>query len=236
MIWNAILCSLLFADFHSANQLYDAGKFADAATAYEKIEPKTAHVYFNLGNALFRQEKFGLAVLNYERARRLAPRDPDILANLRFTRQRLGVEERERLLPVILGSRTVVEWSRYETAALWLTVLAVAGAVWLRRVRAGMILVAVVAGLATVVTASAVVMQSRAPSAAIVIAGAVDAHFAPTTDATVHFRLIEGSRVMVREDRGAWLLVERGGGQQGWIETEAVALVAPPGILVGALR
>jgi len=40
-------------DFKAANQLYNAGKFAEAAAAYEKIEPKTAYVYYNLGNAFF---------------------------------------------------------------------------------------------------------------------------------------------------------------------------------------
>ena len=80
-------------DFKAANKLYDAGKFAEAAAAYEKLEPKTAHVFYNLGNAWFRDGKLGLAILNYERARRLAPRDPDILANLKFAEQRLGVDE-----------------------------------------------------------------------------------------------------------------------------------------------
>src|SRR5258706_13098169 len=77
-------------DLKAANQLYDAGRFAEAAAAYEKIELKTAHVYYNLGNAWFRQTQLGLAILNYAQARRLAPRDPDILANLKFAQQRLG--------------------------------------------------------------------------------------------------------------------------------------------------
>ena len=83
-------------DLKAANQLYDAGKFAEAAAAYEKIEPKTAHVYYNLGNAWFRQDKLGLAILNYAQARRFAPRDPDILANLKFAQQRLGVDDVDR--------------------------------------------------------------------------------------------------------------------------------------------
>ena len=109
-------------DFKAANQLYDAGKFAEAAAAYEKIEPKTAHVYYNLGNAWFRQGKLGLAVLNYERARRLAPRDPDILANLKFAQQRLGVDEVntppravQRFLRSVIESRTSTEWSAVRT-------------------------------------------------------------------------------------------------------------------------
>ena len=127
-------------DFRAANQLYDAGKFAEAAAAYEKIEPKTAHVYYNLGNAWFRQGKLGEAILNYERARRLAPRDPDILANLKFAEQRLGVDEVntppraiQRFLRSAIASRTASEWSVFELTALWLTVLAVGASIFLPR-------------------------------------------------------------------------------------------------------
>src|SRR5262249_48343930 len=41
---------------------------------------------YNLGNALFKGGKIGLAILNYRRAEFLAPRDPDIAANLAFAR------------------------------------------------------------------------------------------------------------------------------------------------------
>ncbi len=238
MNWNALISSLLMVgpamagDFQSAGALYDAGKFAEAAALYEKIDPKPAHVYFNLGNALFRQEKYGLAELNYERARRLAPRDPDILANVRFTQQRLGVEEMntppkawQRLLDSVVESRTLGEWSRYELVALWLTILAVAGAIWLPRARAGMILIAVVAGIVMGATASLLVLQMRRAPTAIVVGGKSEARFAPTADATVHFQLPEGAKVAIREDRGEWIFVERVDGQQGWVKADAVERV-----------
>src|SRR4029077_19623718 len=50
-------------------------------------------VYFNLGNAYFRAGNPGRAILNYERARRLMPRDPDLHANLGFARP--GGEDEE---------------------------------------------------------------------------------------------------------------------------------------------
>lgn len=233
MNWKTLLFSFLLAapaladDFKSANARYDAGKFAEAAAAYEKIEPKTANVYFNLGNALFRQERFGLAVLNYERARRLAPRDPDILANLQFAHQRLSVEDQPRLLRRIVESRTANEWSRYELASLWLTVLAIAGGIWLPRVRAGMILIAAIAGVATVATASALFIATRAAPTAIVVAGHAEARFAPSADATIHFQLSEGSKVAIREDRGAWIEVARADDQQGWVKSESLERVIP---------
>jgi tetratricopeptide (TPR) repeat protein len=232
MIWNVLICSLALTDFKAANALYDAGKFTEASAAYEKIEPKTAAVYFNLGNALFREEKFGLAILNYERARRLEPRDPDTLANLRFAEQRLAVGELNtpssayrRLAQSVVSSRTSSEWSRYELVALWLTALAIAGAIWLPRWRTGFMVVAVGAGLATAATGTALAIQDRAAPAAIVIAGKTDARFAPTADATVHFQLPEGAKVFIREDRGPWTYVERADGQQGWVKADAIERV-----------
>src|SRR6266404_5247545 len=140
-------------DFKTANQLYDAGKFAEAAAAYEKIEPKTAYVDYNLGNAWFRQGKLGLAILNYERARRLAPRDPDILANLKFAEQRLGVDDVntpsrvvQRFLRSVIESRTPTEWSVYELAALWVAALAIIACIYLPKIRTGFLVIAV-AGL-----------------------------------------------------------------------------------------
>ena len=222
-------------DFRVANELYDAGKFAEAAAAYEKIEPKTAYVYYNLGNALFRQDKLGLAILNYERARKLAPRDPDILANLKFARQRLGVDEVntppravQRFLRSAIGNRTSTEWSVYELAALWLSVLATGAWIYLPRMRTGLLVIAVggFAGFAAATFAlSYQAINDRTAPAAIVVATAAEARFAPMPDSTIHFRLAEGTEAVVREDRGQWLLVERADGQQGWVKSETIGRI-----------
>src|ERR1041384_66422 len=105
-------------DFKAANQLYNDGKFAESIGIYEKIEPKTAHVYYNLGNAYFRNNQLGNAILNYERARALSPRDPDVLANLKFAQERLGVDAINtpskpisRFAERVFFSRTVNNWS-----------------------------------------------------------------------------------------------------------------------------
>ena len=149
MNWKALGVNLLFAtmaltsdDFKSASVLYDGGKYPAAAAAFEKITPKTAAVYFNLGNAHFRLEQLGRAVLDFERARQLAPTDPDILANLRFAEERLGVADVNspakplaRFWESLTGSRTIGQWARYEVGGIWLAVAMVAGAIWLPRLR-----------------------------------------------------------------------------------------------------
>jgi len=143
MNWKISSVSLLVAtvvlagdEFKSACGLYDAGKYADAAAAFAHITPKTAAVFYNLGNAQFRLEQLGRAVLAFERARQLAPTDPDILANLRFAEERLGVAEVNqpakplaRFWESLIAARTIGQWARHEVAGLWLTVGLVAGAI-----------------------------------------------------------------------------------------------------------
>jgi SH3-like domain-containing protein len=125
-------------------------------------------------------------------------------------------------------SRTVTEWCRYELVAAWLTLAAMAGAIWFPRLRTGMALVAVIAGVATAATTVALVARARAAPWAIVIAGKTEARFAPAADATAHFSLTEGATVSVREDRGAWVVVERADGQQGWVPSSSLAKINAP--------
>ena len=233
MSWKLTICSLLVAapaiasDFSTANALYDEGKFAEAAAVYEKIEPKTANVYYNLGNAWFRQDKLGLAIVNYERARRLAPRDPDVVANLKFAQQKLGVSDVnapprawQRFLRSAAKSRTLNEWRLYELVGLWMVVLSVGAYPFLPKLRMGLVVASVAAFFGFAVSAFALgyrTVNERTAAEAIVVADGTDARFAPFPDSTVHFRLPEGAKLAIREDRGQWLFVERADGQQGWV-------------------
>jgi len=217
---------VLANDFKAANALYDAGRFAEAASAYDRIIPKSAGVYFNLGNAWFRQDKFGLAILNYERAQRLAPRDPDVLANLKFAQQRLAMDDLNppfrRFLQNAVRSRTLVEWGWLEIVALWLTLLAVAGCIWLPKWKTGFIIAAVAVACVWATATAALVSRVSSPPEAIVLTSKSEVRSAPLPLATVLFNLTEGARVAIREDRGEWLFVERADGKQGWVSRSAL--------------
>ena len=93
--WSTTIAARAGADsasFDQANRLYEQGKYTDAIVAYRGLLGKqsSAALYFNLGNAFFKSGNTGEAIINYRLAQRLAPRDPDILANLRFARESVG--------------------------------------------------------------------------------------------------------------------------------------------------
>lgn len=85
-----ILCAAANTTFERANQRFDHGDFAGAAAAYQQLlteyGPRAA-VFYNLGNCYQRLGQYGPAILAYERARLLTPRDPDLLANLALARK-----------------------------------------------------------------------------------------------------------------------------------------------------
>ena len=88
--------------FFHANALYGEERWAEAAAEYERVLAagwESGNLYFNLGNAWFRAGDVGRAVLDYERARRLLPRDPDVQANLSYAREQAGESGTETLWP-----------------------------------------------------------------------------------------------------------------------------------------
>ncbi len=84
--------------FNQANASFVSGKYSDAIQGYESLIAQniySASLLYNLANAYDRDEKVGLAILNYERALWLKPNDADIKANLQFVRQHAGLFEPE---------------------------------------------------------------------------------------------------------------------------------------------
>jgi len=75
--------------FEKANELYERGDFSGAMEGYEQILKEgaaDAALYYNMGNACFKKDMLGRAILYYEKALILSPRDRDIRQNLEYVR------------------------------------------------------------------------------------------------------------------------------------------------------
>lgn len=75
-----------------ADSAYTKDQFGEAVKLYTDILDNQGHsavVYYNLGNAYYRQGNIAKAVLNYERALRFDPTMADARANLEFVNSRL---------------------------------------------------------------------------------------------------------------------------------------------------
>jgi len=76
----------------AANQLYNTGKYQDAIRKYQFVVSQgfeSSELYFNLGNAFYKSGNATYAILNYERAKKMAPNDDDIRYNLELARTQI---------------------------------------------------------------------------------------------------------------------------------------------------
>lgn len=84
--------------FGEANEAYSRGDYAQAISKYQQITETAGYspsVLYNLANSLAQSGKTGRAILNYERALRLAPSDSDISGNLQLIKKENGLFPKE---------------------------------------------------------------------------------------------------------------------------------------------
>lgn len=80
------------AVWETANSLYAQKQYDSAADSYEKLLPgaeKNSAVHYNLGNAYYRLNKVGAAILHYEKTLQLDPDNKQAADNLKLAKGRI---------------------------------------------------------------------------------------------------------------------------------------------------
>lgn len=226
------------AQFDQANKLYEQGKFAEAAAAYQKLMesgPASAALHFNLANARLKSGETGQAILHYKLAQRLAPRDPDIETNLQFARSKTAQP----------AATSWLRWARWlslnelavtTAAALWLWFSLLAGGqFWAERREAlrpftrwtGTLAIALGLWLGWLW------LDQIARHPAVVVAKEAVIRLGPFEESQSAFILHDGAEVAVRNRKSDWLQIRTSSGRLGWVRADQIveinrALLARP--------
>ncbi len=218
--------------FLEASHAFDAGQPAEAASLYGQLVSQGyggPELFFNLGNAYFKSGKIGDAVLNYRRAWRSTPRDPDIQANLRFALQSTGaIDPAYPSWAKALLRYSLSEWALAAVAAYWGCSLIVALIIVFRPWRPLLWRALALGTIALAVSLAGIgfwLSLSRHPEV-VITQGGQQALFAPIDKSTAFFAVPEGSIVRVQEESGAWLKVASGK-QSGWLHSAVCTPVYP---------
>ena len=221
-------------------EAYTAGDLDQAVSRFEAAAATThdADVYYNLGNAHARRGELGRAVLNYLRARRLAPRDDDVRANLDWVRSHtrdIGLEGAPppggvRHVGAVLGALSLDELAALLLAAVWLAALCVAWAWWRGgwtpgRRRCGLALGGVL--ILVVVLFAWRWYDERVKDVAVVVVDEAEVRSGPEASFPVVFEVHDGLTLQVRARRDDWSQVTLGGEWNGWLPSAALAHVDP---------
>lgn len=214
--------------FQQANKLYEEGRFPEAVAAYDRIVEKNGvspELLFNLGNARLKAGRVGQSIQAYRQAQALAPRDPDVRANLNFAREQAGNAPPGSRWTRWLEMLTVNEWTALASGALTLWFLFLALGQW--KVEVGKTLrpytlTAGFAAVALIVCVGAVLQSRYFSKTVVVVAPEAVARRGPFDESQTAFTARDGTELSVLGRKDDWVEVSDVQNRVGWIQSKQV--------------
>ena len=222
--------------FKKANENYRKGDFKEASAIYEELSgkyPAAADFYYNLGNSLYRLGRRGDSILAYERARLRDPRNQDILHNLKYVSGQLEYridDKRNWYLKAAQDAldyfteKEVISWvlmTYLLLMASWAFVLffrADATWGWKRKTLVVFSVIFLLLGIAKNV-------KTYFIRDAIVTSKEAQVRYGPSDSDQVGFRLKEGLKVYVVDQRDEWSRILLVNGESGWARNSQISEV-----------
>jgi tetratricopeptide (TPR) repeat protein len=221
--------------FQQANQAYQDGKYGEAITLYRQILESgvtNGAIYYNLGNAYFKDNQLGQAILSYERARRILPRDRDVVANLalanELTVDKLVAGDKvfiTRLLTWPARTLSIAELTWITFILYLLTSALVMITIWSRTVgvRKKVLVITLILAILMLLSGTSLIgniYQQRRVSHAIILSPSTDARSGPGLEYTKIFSVHQGTKIRIRQARQDWYLISLPNGLAGWVPEE----------------
>ncbi len=223
--------------YKKANQFYAKQDYENAITLYKALiadKKISAEIYYNLGNSYFKTGKVSLAIIAYERAKKIAPDDEDIDFNLKIAS--LKTIDRIDVVPDVFYKRWYRSASLLFSANGWSTLFIIS--IWLFFISAAIYILGKSIAIKKLgffvmitflfITSFGYLMASSSYSIAhgeehgIVMAPSVYVKSSPDEKGNDLFILHEGTKVEVMETFENWNKIKIANGNIGWLKKNEI--------------
>ncbi len=222
------------------NQYYQDKQYDKAIDAYQQVVNsgyEGTSVYYNLGDAFYREGKLGYAILYYEKALRISPGDDDVIHNLKIANART-VDKIDALPKFfvfqwwedILALFSVTGWT-YASYLFYILLLLSIGFYFFAR-RPGIQRYSLYLGLVSfvllVIAASLLTVKLNREAnvrSAIVLEQAATVKLSPDPTSNDAFIIHEGLKVRELNQIGDWIEIRLQDGKEGWIQQSDIATI-----------
>jgi tetratricopeptide (TPR) repeat protein len=228
------------AIFARGNSEYQKGDYVSAERHYREIVDSgvdSGAVYYNLGNACFKQKRLGEAVYYWEKARQKLPFDREIRENLELVGLMLvdRIENPEDSLPLRMLSRIAGFLTIRQESGFLLILFIAANAffsIYLLaknpRYASRALLACFGTGILFVIFAGSLswkIYERDFRKNAVVIEQRVDVRSGPGPENIVIFTIHEGIKVRVHESNNGWYQISLPNGWNGWLPQDNVRIL-----------
>lgn len=219
---------------------YEQGDYPQCIADYEEltnIYRQVPDLYYNLGNAYYKNKDFARAILNYERCLLFDPSNEDAKANLELANANC-VDKIETIQPIIFKTWSDAvcnlfscsTWTNLAIAFFLIFSICLGGyffmrKVWIRKTGFYIGIVAIIISFISNFYANQQNDKIAIRDKAIVIAPSVTVKSSPADSGTQLFTIHEGLKVKVRSTLSGWSEVELSDGNVGWLPSSAVEVI-----------
>jgi tetratricopeptide (TPR) repeat protein len=220
--------------FVDAVRAYKAGDYAAAAEQFKAIAETRVNnpdLFYNTGNAYLKAKDLGRAILWYERAKKLAPSDPDLKFNLAYA-QSLLKDKKEAgfsFADILYFWQGLVslKWLQYTSITLsfcffiWATAQKIRG----RQIFSAVGIFIFLAFAGTTLAAGLEYNRINSDVKAVILAEQAGVRSGTMDNATLLFDLHAGTRVRVLEKKDNYMKIRFAKDKVGWVACSKVGII-----------
>lgn len=220
-----------------ANRAYADGFYANAVELYKSVITagyESVDLYYNLGNACYKQNDFSSSILYYEKARKLDPGNEDVNFNLKIANTKIT----DKIEPIpelfykrwykkLIESFSVDKWSRFGLAFLCLGLVAglfyvVSKNLLIRKAGFWLGIFFIFISLFSFLFAWQSYDDIMHRKEAIIFTPTVTIKSSPDEKSIDLFVLHEGAKVELIDNIGTWYEIRIANGSVGWLMASSV--------------
>lgn len=218
---------------NEGNSFYQQKKYSEAIDSYQKVIDKnfeSATLYYNLGNAYFKNEENGKALLWYERALKFDPSNEDIQHNIAFVNQKL--EDKIDVLPELLltrwyntiaSSMTSNQWATFSIIAFIIILLSILTFLlvripWIKSSSIFVLFFSLLFFIFSILFSYRNRTISEKHPEAIILKSVINGKSTPNESGTDLFVIHEGLKVKITDQLNDWVEIKLPNGEKGWIK------------------
>mgnify|MGYP001214746363 FL=1 len=218
-----------------ANKAYSAGAYQQAVTLYQQVISngfEASELYYNLGNAYFKSNDMPSAILYYEKALKLNPRDEYVKNNIQVANSK--ITDKILPLPDLFYKRWWNAAKNLFTMDTWAVILIInvvlffiaisfyliSNTVLIRKASFWCGILLFIFSTFSFLFASNRYHTLTRQKEAIIFTPSLTVKSSPDENSTDLFVLHEGTKVSITDKVGQWREVKIANGSVGWVKAE----------------